>query len=206
MKGLEQEIRLTESQIDKYKLDMSLEKIRKLSSTMEPIKQAEPPKPQQKPSERKIEPSTRIEKPKLSATQQFDVLMDQLARQQQQKVIDQLRAEMKELQSEYAKQTELSKKPKPMLFGKLKWEQEQAEIRGNLNNLKRRFDTNKTRISNLKKQKPYGSHENYNAIAEKHPALFQEMLKEKEQQEQIRQRQRDLEPTRTRTQSKDRER
>lgn len=131
----------------------------------------------------------------MSATQQFDVLMDQLARQQQQKVIDQLRAEMKELQSEYAKQTELSKKPKPMLFGKLKWEQEQAEIRGNLNNLKRRFDTNKTRISNLKKQKPYGSHENYNAIAEKHPALFQEMLKEKEQQEQIRQRQRDLEPT-----------
>lgn len=206
LKGLEQEIRLTESQIDKYKLDMSLETIRKLSSTMEPTKQAEHPKPQQKPSERKTEPSTRIEKPKLSATQQFDSLMDKLARQQQQKVIDQLRAEMKQFQSEYAKQTELSKKPKPMLFGKLKWEQEQAEIRGNLNNLKRRYDTNKTRISNLEKQKPYGSHENYKAIAEKHPALFREMLKEKEQQEQIRQRQRDLEPTRTRTQSKDRER
>src|SRR5690606_12336293 len=184
----------------------SLETIRKLPSTMEPPKQAEHPKPQQKPSERKTEPSTRNEKPKLSATQQFDSLMDQLGRQQQQKVIDQLRAEMKQFQSEYAKQTELSKKPKPMLFGKLKWEQEQAEIRGNLNNLKRRYDRNKTRISNLEKQKPYGSHENYNAIAEKHPALFQEMLKEKEQQEQIRQRQRDLEPTRTRTQSKDRER
>lgn len=51
LKGLEQEIRLTESQIDKYKLDMSLETIRKLSSTMET------PKPQQKPLDRKIEPS-----------------------------------------------------------------------------------------------------------------------------------------------------
>jgi len=206
LKGLEQEIRLTESQIDKYKLDMSLETIRKLSSTMEPIKQAEHPKPQQKPSERKIEPSTRTEKPKLSATQQFDLLMDQLARQQQQKVIDQLRAEMKEFRSEYAKQTELSKKPEPMFFGKSKWQAEQIEIMRNLGNLERRFDTNKTRISYLEKQKPYGSHENYKAIAKKHPALFREMLKEKEQQEQIRQRQRDLEPTRTRTQSKDRER
>ena len=206
LKGLEQEIHLTESQIDKYKIEMSLETIQKLSNSMQPQKQVITTKPQEKPLERKIEPSTRIEKPKLSATQQFDLLKDQLARQQQQKVIDKLKAEMKEIRSEYAKQTELSKKPKPMLFGKLKWEQEQAEIRGNLNNLKRRFDTNKTRISYLEVQKPYGSHENYKAIAEKHPALFREMLKEKEQQEQIRQRQRDLEPTRTRTQSKDRER
>ena len=142
----------------------------------------------------------------MSATQQFDLLMDQLARQQQQKVIDKLRAEMKEFRSEYAKQTELSKKPEPMFFGKSKWQAEQIEIMRNLGNLERRFDTNKTRISYLEKQKPYGSHENYKAIAEKHPALFREMLKEKEQQEQIRQRQRDLEPTRTRTQSKDRER
>lgn len=186
LNGLEQEIRLTESQIDKYKLDMSLETIRKLSSTMET------PKPQ--------------EKPKLSATQQFNLLTEKLAHQQQQKVIDKLRSEMKAIQSDYAKQTELSKKPKPIFFGKLKWEQEQAEIRGNLNNLERRFDTNKTKIAYLEKQKPYGSHENYNAIAEKHPALYREMLKEKEQQEQIRQRQRDLEPIRTRTQSKDRER
>lgn len=204
LKGLEQEIRLTESQIDKYKIEMSLETIQNLSNSMQPQKQVITTKPQEKPLERKTEPSTRIEKPKLSATQQFDLLKDQLTRQQQQKVIDKLKAEMKEIRSEYAKQTELSKKPKPMLFGKLKWEQEQAEIKGNLNNLKRRFDTNKTRISHLEVQKPYGSHENYKAIAEKHPALFREMLKEKEQQEQIRQRQRDLEPTRT--QSKDRER
>ncbi len=72
LKGLEQEIRLTESQIDKYKLDMSLETIRKLSSTMET------PKPQQKPLDRKIEPSTRIEKPNLSATQQFNLLIQEL--------------------------------------------------------------------------------------------------------------------------------
>lgn len=206
LKGLEQEIRLTEFHIHKYKSDIALEAQKQRFLAKEGLKQAEQAKQQEKSLERKIAPSTHTEKPKLSATQQFDQLMDQLAHQQQQKVIDKIRAEMKELQSEYAKQTELSKKPKPMLFGKLKWEQEQAEIRGNLNNLKRRFDINKTRISNLEKQKPYGSHENYKAIAEKHPALFQEMLKEKEQQEQIRQRQRDLEPTRIRTQSKDRER
>ena len=185
---------------------MSLETIQKLSNSMQPQKQVITTKPQEKPLERKIEPSTRIEKPNLSATQQFNLLTEQLARQKQQKVIDKLRSEMKELKSDYAKQTELSKKPKPMFFGKLKWEQEQAEIRGNLNNIKRRFDTNKTKISHLESQKPYVSHEDYKAIAEKHPALFQEMLKEKEQQEQMRQRQRDLEPTRTRTQSKDRER
>ena len=113
---------------------------------------------------------------------------------------------MTALKSDYAKQTELSKKPKPMFFGKLKWEQEQAEIRGNLNNIKRRFDTNKTKISHLEKQKPYTSHEDYKAIAEKNPVLYREMLKEKEQQEKIRQRQRDLEPTRNRTPSKDWER
>lgn len=206
LKGLEQEIRLTESQIDKYKLDMSLETIRKISSTMETPKQAETPKAQEKPLDRKIEPSTRIEKPNLSATQQFNLLTEQLARQKQQKVIDKLRSEMTALKSDYAKQTELSKKPKPMFFGKLKWEQEQAELRGNLNHIKRRFDTNKTKISHLEEQKPYVSHENYTAVAEKHPALHREMLKEKEQQEQIRQRQRNLEPTRSRTPSKDRER
>ena len=206
LKGLEQEIRLTESHIDKYKLDMSLETIRKLSSTMEPIKQAETTKTQQKPSERKIEPSTRIEKPELSATQQFNLLMEQLARQKQQKVIDKLRSEMKELKSDYAKQTELSQKPKPMFFGKLKWEHEQAEIRATLNHIKRRFDTNKTKISHLEEQKSYVSHEDYTAVAEKHPALYREMLKEKEQQEHIRQRQRNLEPNQSRTPSKDRER
>lgn len=206
LKGLEQEIRLTEFHIHKYKSDIALEAQKQRFLAKEGLKQAEQAKQQEKPSERKIEPSTRIEKPNLSATQQFDALMEQLARQQQQKVIDKLRSEMKTFQSDYAKQTELSKKPKPMLFGKLKWEQEQAEIRGNLNNLKQRFDTNKNKISNLEKQKTYGSHENYKAISEKHPALFREMLKEKEQQEQIRQRQRDLEPTRTRTQSKDQER
>ena len=203
LQGLEQEIRLTEFHIHKYKSDIALEAQKQRFLAKEALKQAEQAKQQEKSLERKIAPSTHTEKPKLSATQQFDLLMDQLAHQQQQKVIDKLRAEMKEFRSEYAKQTELSKKPKPMLFGKLKWEQEQAEIRGNLNNLKRRLDINKTRISNLEKQKPYGSHENYKAIAEKHPALFQEMLKEKEQ---IRQRQRDLEPTRTRIQSKDLER
>ena len=206
LKGLEQEIRLTESQIDKYKIDMSLETIRKLSSTMQPQKQVNTPKPQEKPLERKIEPSTPIEKPKLSATQQFNLLMEQLAREQQQKVIEKLRSEMTALKSDYAKQTELSKKPKPMFFGKLKWEQEQAEIRGNLNNIKRRFDTNKTKISHLEKQKPYTSHEDYKAIAEKNPVLYREMLKEKEQQEKIRQAQRELEPTRNRTPSKDQER
>ena len=183
LKGLEQEIRLTESQIDKYKLDMSLETIRKLSSTMETPKQAETPKAQEKPLDRKIEPSTRIEKPNLSATQQFNLLTEQLARQKQQKVIDKLRSEMKELKSDYAKQTELSKKPEPMFFGKAKWQQEQMEIRGKQNSLRKMFDTKKNQADILASQKPYISHEEYSAVAQKNPKLYQEMLKEKEQRE-----------------------
>lgn len=193
-RGLEKEIHLTEFQIDKYKLD------KKLSSTVEP------PKPQEKPLECKIKSSNNLENSKLSAKQQFDLLVEKLARQKQQKVIDKLRLEMKELQSDYAKKTELSKKTKPMFFGRLKWEQEQADIRKKLNNVKQRFDTNKIRISHLESQKPYTTHEDYKAIAEKNPTLYREMLKEKDQQEQIRQIQRSLEPTRSRTQSKARKR
>ena len=177
LKGLEQEIRLTESQIDKYKLDMSLEMIKKLSSTMEI------PKPQEKSLERKIEPSKNIQKPNLSATQQFRLLMDQLAQQKQQKVIDKLKSEMKELKSDYAEQTELSKKPEPMFFGKSKWQQEQMEIRGKLNSIRKMFDTKKNQADILATQKPYTSHEDYKAVAEKNPTLYREMLKEKEQQE-----------------------
>ena len=206
LKGLEQEIRLTELQINKYKSDIALEAHKQRFLANQAKKVAEQQKQQEKPLERKIEPSTHIEKPKLSATEQFNALMEELALQKQQKVIDKLRSEMRELKSDYAKQTELSKKPKPMFFGKLKWEQEQAEIRGKLNNIRQRFDTNKTKISNLENQKPYVSHEDYKATAEKNPSLYQEMLKEKEQQEKIRQAQRELEPTRTRPQSKYRER
>jgi len=183
LKGLEQEIRLTESKIDKYKLDMSLEMIDRLSKAVETPKQAETPKPQEKPLERKIEPSTSIEKPNLSATKQFDLLVEELARQKQQKVIDKLRSEMKELKSDYAKQTELSKKPEPMFFGKAKWQQEQMEIRGKQNTLRRMFDTKKNQADLLASQKPYISHDEYSAVAQKNPKLYQEMLKEKEQRE-----------------------
>jgi len=183
LKGLEQEIRLTESKIDKYKLDMSLEMIDRLSKAAEPPKQVKPPKPQEKPLERKIEPSTSIGKPNLSATKQFDLLVEDLARQKQQKVIDKLRSEMKELKSDYAKQTELSKKPEPMFFGKAKWQQEQMEIRGKQNTLRRMFDTKKNQADLLASQKPYISHDEYSAVAQKNPKLYQEMLKEKEQRE-----------------------
>jgi len=183
LKGLEQEIRLTESKIDKYKLDMSLEMIDRLSKAAEPPKQVKPPKPQEKPLERKIEPSTSIGKPNLSATKQFDLLVEDLARQKQQKVIDKLRSEMKELKSDYAKQTELSKKPEPMFFGKAKWQQEQMEIRGKKNTLLRMFDTKKNQADLLASQKPYISHDEYSAVAQKNPKLYQEMLKEKEQRE-----------------------
>jgi len=183
LKGLEQEIRLTESQIDKYKLDMSLETIKKLSITMETPKQVETPKPQEKPLERKIEPSKSIEKPNLSATQQFRLLMDQLAQQKQQKVIDKLRSEAKGLKADYAEQTELSKKPEPMFFGKSKWQQEQMEIRGKLNSIRKMFDTKKNQADILASQKPYTSHEEYKAVAEKNPTLYQEMLKEEQQRE-----------------------
>jgi len=183
LKGLEQEIRLTESKIDKYKLDMSLEMIDRLSKAVETPKQVQTPKPQEKPLERKIEPSKSTEKPNLSATKQFDLLVEELARQKQQKVIDKLRSEMKELKSDYAKQTELSKKPEPMFFGKAKWQQEQMEIRGKKNTLLRMFDTKKNQADLLASQKPYISHDEYSAVAQKNPKLYQEMLKEKEQRE-----------------------
>ena len=207
LKGLEQEIRLTESKIDKYKLEMSLETIEKLSKTLEPSKSIEPPKhtlemsleiierlsktieplkptePQENRLERKIEPSEGIKNPELSATEQFRLLMEQLAQQKQQKVIDKLRSEMKGLKSDYAEQTELSKKPEPMFFGKGKWQQEQAEIRGKLNSIRKMFDTKKNQADLLASQKPYTSHDEYTAVAEKNPTLYQKMLKEKEQRE-----------------------
>ena len=90
---------------------------------------------------------------------------------------------MKVLKSDYAEQIELSKKPKPMFFGKFKWEQEQIKIRTNLNSLKTMFDKKKNQASLLESQKPYTSHEDYKAVAKQNPALYLEMLKEKEQQE-----------------------
>lgn len=183
LKGLEQEIRLTESQIDKYKLDMSLQTIEKLSKATEHQKQVEPPKTEENRLERKIEPSEGIKKPELSAIQQFNLLMEELARQKQQKVIDKLRSEMKGLKSDYAEQTELSKKPEPMFFGKAKWQQEQMEIRGKLNSIRKIFDTKKNQADLLATQKPYTTHDEYKAVAAKNPKLYQEMLKEKEQRE-----------------------
>ena len=79
---------------------------------MEVKKQVAQPKSQEERLERKIEPSKRIEKPTLSATQQFNLLMEQSAHQKQQKVIDKLRSETKGLKADYAQQTELSKKPR----------------------------------------------------------------------------------------------
>jgi hypothetical protein len=142
-------------------------------------KQGEQPKPQEK----RLEPSKSIEEPTLSATQQFNLLMEQSAHQKQQKVIDKLRLEMKSLKSDYAEQTELSKKPEPMFFGKSKWSTEQMEIRVRLNSIRQMFDTKKNQADLLERQKPYTSHEDYKAVAEKNPTLYREMLKEKEQQE-----------------------
>lgn len=157
LKGLEQEICLTESKIDKYKLDISLETIEKLSRV--------------------------VEKPTLSATKQIDLLVEQWAHQKQQKTIDKLRLEMKGLKSDYAEQKELSKKPEPMFFGKTKWQQEQVEIRGKLNAIRKMFDTRKNQADILEVQDPYTCYEDYKAIAEQNPTLYREMLKEKEQRE-----------------------
>ena len=119
----------------------------------------------------------------MSATQQFNLLMEQSAHQKQQKVIDKLRSETKVLKADYAQQTELSKKPEPMFFGKAKWQQEQMEIRRKLNSIRKMFDTKKNQADLLERQKPYTSHEDYKAVAEKNPTLYWEMLKEKEQRE-----------------------
>jgi hypothetical protein len=162
---------------------MSLQTIEKLSKATEHQKQVEPPKTEENRLERKIEPSEGIKKPELSAIQQFNLLMEELARQKQQKVIDKLRSEMKGLKSDYAEQTELSKKPEPMFFGKAKWQQEQMEIRGKLNSIRKIFDTKKNQADLLATQKPYTTHDEYKAVAAKNPKLYQEMLKEKEQRE-----------------------
>jgi hypothetical protein len=152
------------------------------TATKEKI-QPEQPKTQENRLERKTEPPKTIEKPSLNATQQFNLLMNKLAHQKQQEIVAKLRSEMKVLKSDYAEQIELSKKPKPMFFGKFKWEQEQIKIRTNLNSLKTMFDKKKNQASLLESQKPYTSHEDYKAVAKQNPALYLEMLKEKEQQE-----------------------
>lgn len=166
---------------DQYEAEIKATK--QANTATEIKKQAETPKPQEKPLERKIEPSKGIEKPNLSATQQFRLLMDQLAQQKQQKVIDKLRSEAKGLKADYAQQTELSKKPEPMFFGKSKWQQEQMEIRGKLNSIRKMFDTKKNQADLLERQKPYTGHEDYKAVAEKNPTLYREMLKEEQQRE-----------------------
>ena len=190
LKGLDQEIIRSEkilgglqilerTQKAKEQYESEIKTTKQADTGTKVKKQGEQPKPQEK----RLEPSKSIEEPTLSATQQFNLLMEQSAHQKQQKVIDKLRLEMKSLKSDYAEQTELSKKPEPMFFGKAKWQQEQMEIRGKLNSIRKMFDTKKNQADILASQKPYTGHEDYKAVAEKKPTLYREMLKEKEQRE-----------------------
>ena len=174
---------LERTQKAKEQYEFEIKATKQAHTATEVKKQVEQPKSQEERLERKIEPSKSIEKPTLSATQQFNLLMEQSAHQKQQKVIDKLRSETKVLKADYAQQTELSKKPEPMFFGKAKWQQEQMEIRGKLNSIRKMFDTKKNQADLLERQKPYTSHEDYKAVAEKNPTLYWEMLKEKEQRE-----------------------
>ena len=174
---------LERTQRAKEQYEFEIKATKQAHTATEVKKQVEQPKFQEERLERKVEPSKSIEKPTLSATQQFNLLMEQSAQQKQQKVIDKLRSETKGLKADYAQQTELSKKPEPMFFGKAKWQQEQMEIRGKLNSIRKMFDTKKNQADILASQKPYTGHEDYKAVAEKNPTLYREMLKEEQQRE-----------------------